>query len=482
MTDGTRATEQIDSFPYRHRVSEVMSAPISTAKPRDTLVSACRIMAEKGISSLVIVDDQGKPLGIVTERDVLRAVARSGGIGMQLPLGSVMSSPVASINANSYIYVALGRMNHHNIRHLLAIDNAGMPVGMVTARVLLKLRSTSALAIGDEIDSAPDGARMGEVAKKIPALAAALLSSGVDCASISGVVGAMLRDITGRAAFLAEQSMLTDGWGGAPVPWSLLILGSGGRGETLLAPNQNTALVHAGGPENDTWLAELGRRITDVLEAAGIPAHAAGVMAKNAKWRHGLDEWKTEIDRWATGASEADLEQAEIFFDFQSAYGDSSLADELRDHLAAKAKESTKMQLQLSEVIGESKDALGLFGQIVTEDDHLDLKNVGLMPLVAAARTLAAKYGVSAASTRDRLALLVESEHLPPSDAQAMTEAQEWFLRLILEQQLRDIDAHKTPSGLIWPEEFDKDRRARLKAMLRYVNTLSGMVKSAISG
>jgi CBS domain-containing protein len=481
MIDSDRALEQIDSFPYRHRVSEVMSAPIVTAKPRDTLVSACRIMADKGISSLIIVDDQGKPLGIVTERDVLRAVARSGGIGMQLPLGSVMSSPVASIKANSYIYVALGRMNRHNIRHLLAVDEAGMPVGMLTARVLLKLRSTSALAIGDEIDSAPDGARMGEVSRKIPGLAAALLSSGVDCASISGVVGAMLRDITGHAAFLAEQSMRADGWGNAPVSWCLLILGSGGRGETLLAPNQNTALVHAGGPESDTWFAELGRRVSEILESAGIPAHAAGVMAKNAKWRRGLLEWKAEIDRWATGASEADLEQAEIFFDFQAAFGDARLADELRAHLAEKAKNSQQMQRQLAEVVGEVKEAFGLFGQIVTEDDHLDLKNVGLMPLVATARTLAAKQGVIAASTRDRLALLVDGGHLPSSDAQALTEAQEWFLRLILEQQLRDIEAHKTPSGLIWPEEFDKDRRARLKTTLRFVNSLRDMVDKAIS-
>jgi CBS domain-containing protein len=481
MTDSNRALEQIDSFPYRHRVSEVMSAPISTAKSRDTLVSACRTMADKGISSLVIVDDQGKPLGIVTERDVLRAVARSGGIGMQLPLGSVMSSPVAAINANSYIYVALGRMNRHNIRHLLAIDDAGMPVGMVTARVLLKLRSSSALAIGDEIDSATDGTRMGEVRKKIPTLAAALLSSGVDCASISSVVGAMLRDMTGHATLLAEQSMQADGWGSAPVAWCLLILGSGGRGETLLAPNQNMALVHGGGPEGDTWFAELGRRVSEILEAADIPAHAAGVMAKNAKWRHGLAEWKIEIDRWATGASEADLEQAEIFFDFQAAYGDHQLADELRAHLVEKAKNSQQMQRQLAAVVGEVKEAFGLFGQIVTEDDHLDLKNVGLMPLVATARTLAAKHGVVAASTRDRLAYLVEGGHLPPSEAQAMTEAQEWFLRLILEQQLRDIDAHKAPSGLIWPEEFDKDRRARLKATLRYVNSLREMVNKAIS-
>jgi signal-transduction protein with cAMP-binding, CBS, and nucleotidyltransferase domain len=346
---------------------------------------------------------------------------------------------------------------------------------------LLKLRSASALAIGDEIDSAADGARMGEVRKKIPGLASGLLASGIDCASLSGVIGAMLRDITGHAALLAEQSMQADGWGNAPVAWCLLILGSGGRGETLLAPNQNTALVHGGDASNDTWFAELGRRISDVLDAASIPSHAAGVMAKNAKWRRGLEEWKAEIDRWALGASEADLEQAEIFFDFQAAFGDARLAGELRLHLAEKAKNSVKMQHQLAEVIGEAKEALGLFGQIVTDDDHLDLKNVGLMPLVAAVRTLSAKYGIIAASTRERLARLVEGEHIPSSEAHSMAEAQEYFLRLMLEQQLRDIEAFKTPSGEIWPDEYDKDRRAKLKSTLRYVNSLGDMVKKAIS-
>ncbi len=77
LPDGMRtdSLRRIDSFPYRHRVAELMSAPLVSALPEATLAEASRLMSERGISSVVTVDTQGRPSGILTERDILRVVA-----------------------------------------------------------------------------------------------------------------------------------------------------------------------------------------------------------------------------------------------------------------------------------------------------------------------------------------------------------------------------------------------------------------------
>ena len=74
-----RATiERIDAFAYRHRVSEVMTTPVVTLSPDANLEAATRLMREARISALITLDEQGAPSGILTERDVLTAIAREG--------------------------------------------------------------------------------------------------------------------------------------------------------------------------------------------------------------------------------------------------------------------------------------------------------------------------------------------------------------------------------------------------------------------
>ena len=72
----------------------------------------------------------------------------------------------------------------------------------------------------------------------------------------------------------------------------LLILGSGGRGESLLAPDQDNAIVHDGRPEHDPWFLDIATRISDLLDAAGIPYCKGKVMATNPDWRRSLDGWR----------------------------------------------------------------------------------------------------------------------------------------------------------------------------------------------
>src|SRR5690606_25732445 len=146
-------------FPYRHRVADVMHTPAVTAPPAMTVAEGARRMDEAGVSSLVVVSD-GRPAGIVTERDLLRTVAARGVDALGLPLSAIMSSPVHTLAPDVFVYVALARMARLGIRHLPVVDNEDLVVGMVTAGSLLRQHAGPGLAMADEVQQAAGPADM----------------------------------------------------------------------------------------------------------------------------------------------------------------------------------------------------------------------------------------------------------------------------------------------------------------------------------
>ena len=138
-----RATiERIDAFAYRHRVLEVMTTPVVTIAPEATLETATRLMREKRISAVIALDERGAPEGILTERDVLAAVARDGAAALARPVAGLMSRPVIAVPPDAFLHVAMARMEHHGLRHLAVTEVAsGRLLGILSARALLKQRA-----------------------------------------------------------------------------------------------------------------------------------------------------------------------------------------------------------------------------------------------------------------------------------------------------------------------------------------------------
>lgn len=480
MTD-TSPLERIDGFAYRHRVHEVMGTPLATTRPGTTLAEASARMARENISSLVVVDAAGQPLGIVTERDVVKALGRHGAGAADIPLGVVMSSPVATVRSDAFTYLAMGRMDRLRLRHLVAVDEAGCGVGVVTARGLMRMRTSSALLVGDEIEAADGAEAMAAARARLPRLAMELLAERVEALGVAAVVSSVLRDLTARAAVLAEAEMAARGWGEAPAPWCLLLLGSGGRRESLFGADQDNAIVHAGTDGDDPWFAEMGKRVCDTLNAAGIPYCQGGVMACNAEWRHTLDGWDQRLHHWIREADGKELLNVHIFVDFRPVHGDRSLAAELRGRLRDQAARSPRFLHAMAQAAGGLRAPLGVLGQFITRNGRLDLKMAGLLPLTSAVRLLALKHRVEATGTGERLARLADLGVLPPAEAAAFRDHHELMVRVLLEQQRADLDGGIVLSNRIDPKRLPPPDRDRLKQAFKAINALNQVLESALS-
>ncbi len=471
MTD-IAPLSRLDSFPYRHRIHEVMSSPVLTAGDGVSLKDAVDLMYQAKVSSVIVVDGDGRAVGIVTERDLLRILSTLGYQGLSGTLGQLMTRPVATVPADAFVYVALGKMTRLGYRHLAVVDADRRPIGMVTGRALLKVRAGEALSLGDSVQEANSPEDMEAAMAHLPALARGLLAEGVDARNIAAVIALVIRDLTARATELAEISMDHDGWGKAPARYAMLVLGSGGRGESLLVFDQDNAIVHAGKAEDDVWFAELGRRVNQTLNQAGIPFCDGGVMARESKWRKSLDEWKDEIHHWVFAVENQTVMYCDIFFDFQPVWGDHALAQELRVYAVDKASQSAFFMQYLAQHVAKMDVCLGLFGGFITKEGRLNAKKYGLLPLVSAARFRAIRAHVMQTGTDDRYGALKDENLLHQDDWRDFLEIREILMRVMLDQQLADLAAGIAPSAKIDPRRFDRQTRARLRWAFKRLKTL----------
>ncbi len=407
----------------------------------------------------------------------------AGAAALARPISALMSSPVEALPPDAFVYAAIGRMDRLGLRHLAVVDPAsGRLLGVVSARALLRLRAGQTPALGDEIVAARTGADLAAIHGRLPDLAGALRREKVPALDIAGVIGAVLRDLSGCAARLAAAAMARDGHGAAPAAWCYLVLGSGGRGESLLAADQDNALVHTGAADDDPWFAELGKRASDLLDAAGVPYCRAKVMAMDPAWRHNLAGWRRRIDGWVGARDGESLLSVDIFYDFAPVEGDRGLAEALRAHAMAVARSSPMFLALLAQELKDMGAPIGLFGRFATENGRVDLKAGGLLPLVSGARVLALKRGVAATATAARLQAAAEAGLLNDADLATLGEAHELLAGLVLDQQIADIAAGLAPSTRVEVKRLTGVERRRLRAALKSVNIIDYMVGAALSG
>lgn len=112
-------------------VGQLMTERLETISPSDTAQEAAKKMRDKKVSSLVVTDLEDKPIGIVTERDLVRQVCTKVINSNDVIVHRIMSSPLATIDANSSVEVAADIMIQNKVRHLLVVDENKV-LGIIT--------------------------------------------------------------------------------------------------------------------------------------------------------------------------------------------------------------------------------------------------------------------------------------------------------------------------------------------------------------
>jgi len=123
-------------------VNEIMSRKGTVtlrANFTPTVLDAIKVMLKNKVGSVVVADSNGKPEGIITERDILRMVAKPNKKQPdEVNAGEIMSSPVITIKAYDSIETAAAKMAKHKIKRVIVVEDDGTVAGVISVSDIAK--------------------------------------------------------------------------------------------------------------------------------------------------------------------------------------------------------------------------------------------------------------------------------------------------------------------------------------------------------
>ncbi|MEM9696161.1 MAG: DUF294 nucleotidyltransferase-like domain-containing protein, partial [Myxococcota bacterium] len=353
--------------------------------PDTPLAEAARIMVERGIGSIFVVDPQRRPLGILTDTDLRRAVAEEIDAAAT-PVAARMSSPVFCVKPGLPLAELMATMLHHRVHHLAVTEGgtADQPVaGILSEHDLLRAQGHLPTLLLSQLDRASDAADLAAAMDAVEELTAEYLELGISMPFVRAVATTMNDRLCHRAIALA---------GDAPPGFCWLALGSEGRGEQLLRTDLDNALIVPDGADPAPYLA-FAARVVALLHGAGFALCPGGIMADQPELCLPLHAWKARFTKLVETPTAAALLQASIYFDLRPVAGHLELGRALQEHLRAAAHRSPAFLAFFAHNALAHPPPLSFFRNFVVEKsgehrDRFDVKARAMMPLADAARVL----------------------------------------------------------------------------------------------
>jgi CBS domain-containing protein len=117
-------------------IGEIMTQKLETIEISSSAQEAAKKLRDKNVSSLVVIDnnDNNKPIGIVTERDLVLKICVNDTSSKNTIIQNIMSSPLVTIDAISSVEAAADVMIQNRVRHLLVVEDNDItkPLGIIT--------------------------------------------------------------------------------------------------------------------------------------------------------------------------------------------------------------------------------------------------------------------------------------------------------------------------------------------------------------
>jgi CBS domain-containing protein len=454
----------VSDHPMLHPLGSIIRRDPVTCAGDCSLQDALALMARLRIGAMIITDAAAHPIGIFTERDLVR-IAASGSLELGRSIIDYVSRDLVMLSPTALATEAALAMAERAIRHVLVVAE-GRLVGIVSASDLFALQRRTMAQVADSIALAATEGDLVRAAGEIRALADSLLAQGIGARNLTSLIVVLNDRLTQRILDLA-----VDRHGLRDVQLCWLALGSEGRQEQTIATDQDNAVIFAGPPGEgeDATRARLLPFATEVnhtLDRCGFPLCKGNIMAGNPDLCLPVAVWRARFEEWMHAISPDALLRSMIFFDFRAIWGDRRLAEQLRGWLSEAAQGRALFQRTLAEVALRARAPIGFFGEFVTGGvaaSTIDLKLQGTRIFVDVARVFALHFGIGATSTVERLQMTGIRLGIPPDAIEAAVDAFHFLQMLRLRQQRRDPSMPNS----INPADLNELERRILKESLQ---------------
>ena len=460
---------------FTRSVGTAMQAPPPIVSARASCRDAVQALCGTAAPLVAVVDERRGLCGLLSAEDVVQRIAFR--VPPETAVATVMTTPVHTLGDGEPLYRAIARMRRFGQRQLPVQGSDGRLVGILRLDDALAEIAPALLASSDRLvqDDSPDGLRATK--RSQVELVDALLAEDMPGPDIQWLLTAVNSSLYRRIVEIEVEDMAIAGWGPLPVDFTVIVMGSGGRGENDLGPDQDNGFVLADYEDRrhggiDPFFIELADRMTRMLDLVGFPLCRGHVMAINPVWRKTTRQWRAQVDGWLRKRNYIALRMCDILFDFQPVFGDPGRSAELRSWIADRLKGNHAFLGDMYRGMADHGVALGPFGRLVPagEDDGdgdvMDLKYGGTLPLVEAMRLLALREGIAETSTLRRIDALRGASVLSDEEHEELSDAYRHVVEWLLRQQVADLKDERSASNRVPLDRLSRRQRSRLVAAL----------------
>lgn len=471
-----------DMLLYTTPVGDLATKGVISAFQDISIREAGEIMTKHEISSLVIIDSNAVPVGIVTDRDFRKKVIAKG-LDLNSNISKIMSVSLIKSDAKEYCFEALLKMIHYNIHHLLIVED-GKLKGIITNHDLMMLQGTSPFTIARDIESQQTIDGVASVSKKINSVIDILIKQGAKASNITQIITEINDRIVKKVLQFAEKR-----FGTPPLKYCWIAFGSEGRREQTFKTDQDNGLIYED-PETleedeaaKLYFKDFSEFVKDSLLRCGFPLCTGNYMASNPRWRQPITVWKSYFTSWIKTPNAHAILASVIIFDFRPIYGELSLAQELKNHLLTSLKGQDMFLIHMARMTVNVKPPLSFFRTFVVESsgenkNMLNIKFRCIAPLINIVRLFSLEKIIEETSTIERVQRLKKIHNSVRDYGDELLYAFEFLMLLRIHLQFNQISEGKMPNNYINPDDLTNLQKKTLKETCQLILRLQESIET----
>jgi CBS domain-containing protein len=390
---------------------------IITCQPDEPIKKAAQRMADRNVGSMIIVNKEQMPVGIITDTD-LRSQVATGKVNVLQPVRTIMSSPVITIPPDQNPGEVVIRMMNAGVHHL-CITEDGTPgtriTGIVSNHDLLILKGNSPTVLLKAIRKAQGFDELKILYMESENITRRFIDHEVPLPIIQEVTANIRDTITRRAI----EIVLNEYEGPDPVVFCWSDLGSSARKEQLLKTDIDNLLIFDQAQDRNQLkekLLRMAEKVNHFMIDCGFSSCPSGMMSHLPYMCLNEQEWKEMFQSWIYQPDPEALLKSTIFFDMRGIFGNTEMIKRIKESIIFHVKKQPAFLNYLAKNAVQNPPPLSFFNQFIVESSgehkhEFDIKKRAIMPLVDAARVFALEHQYyGSVSTRDRFKFVSEQE------------------------------------------------------------------------
>ena len=391
-----------------------------------SIMEALKQMEAKKSNCIIVRNGDGYEYGIVTDSIVRRHVLFEE-YDKHAAIGPIALHPIITIEADDYLFNALLSFTKHSIKRLI-VTRDGEIIGILEQLDLLSYFANHTYLVAVQIRKATTIEELKQASSDLINIVKKLHVKGTKVDYIAKLISEINEKIYEKLyAMIVPEALAKKA--------CLVVMGSEGRKEQLLKTDQDNALIIDDSMDESLYVPYM-QRFTQTLIDFGFPRCEGNIMVSNPYWCKHFSAYRKEITRWFDAPTMEDVMNLAIFFDAIAVAGNSSMLHQLKEEVFEHVEEQSPFLANFAKAAIAFETPIGIFTNLIAQDNKIDVKKGGIFPIVQGVRALALEHKIEVTDTLTRIKKLSKLDVIDADFAGALIEALDTLLNLRLKERL----------------------------------------------